>query len=152
MDIYATPDIVRHCQLLLDSYYTCTGKQLISRATPKEDAQQLKDIDFVVVSHGTQIDPIFNYANQPALDLWEMNWSTFTSLPSRYSAEPIRRDLREKMLEEAKEKGYFDGYEGVRISSSGKRFMIKNALIWNLVDENGQPYGQAATFSEIEYL
>jgi hypothetical protein len=44
--------------------------------------------------------------------------------------------------------GYIDDYTGVRVSSSGKRFLIRNATVWNLLDEKGQPYGQAALLKE----
>jgi hypothetical protein len=32
----------------------------------------------------------------------------------------------------------------VRIASDGSRFMIHKATVWNLLDEQGQAYGQAA--------
>jgi hypothetical protein len=44
--------------------------------------------------------------------------------------------------------GYVDDYRGVRISSSGKRFLIEEAIVWNLVDAAGNRVGQAATFSQ----
>lgn len=39
------------------------------------------------MSHGLEVDPVFNYANQCALDLFEMTWEDFIKLPSRLSAE-----------------------------------------------------------------
>jgi len=39
-----------------------------------------------------------------------------------------------------------DGYSGMRIAKSGKRFMITDATVWNLIDERGLPQGQAAVF------
>jgi len=141
-------EIIRHVKILLDSYFSATGKQLIDRKSQVADAVTLEEGEFVIVSHGTEQDPVLNYGNKTALQLWGMDWKQFVSTPSRYTAEPIRRELRELMLNEAKIKGYFDNYEGVRIASSGNRFEIKGALIWNLVDENKTVVGQAATFSE----
>jgi hypothetical protein len=37
----------------------------------------------VVLSHGTEEDPILNYGNGAALALWEMDFGQLTSIPSR---------------------------------------------------------------------
>ena len=51
-----------------------------------------------------------------------------------------------------KAQGYIDDYQGVRISSTGKRFMIRNCVVWEVYDAAGVRRGQAATFDEIEPL
>jgi hypothetical protein len=89
-----------------------------------------------------------NYGNQIALGLWELSWNQFIKTPSRLTAEPDDRAERERMLTQARAKGYFDGYRGVRISSTGRRFLVEQALIWNVIDPAGNPIGQAATFSQ----
>ena len=38
------------------------------------------------------------------------------------------------------------------VSKTGRRFLIENATVWNLLDEAGAPYGQAATFSGWKYV
>jgi len=38
---------------------------------------------YVVVSHGTQDDPILNYGNRVALNLWDLPFENFTKTPSR---------------------------------------------------------------------
>jgi hypothetical protein len=48
--------------------------------------------------------------------------------------------------------GFIDDYRGVRIAKSGGRFVIEQATVWNLLDENRAHYGQAATFSHWRYL
>jgi len=48
------------------------------------------------------------------------------------------------LLAEVTEQGYIDHYEGVRLSKTGKRFLIKNAVVWNLLDDDGGYKGQAA--------
>ncbi|MEI2783150.1 MAG: MEKHLA domain-containing protein [Candidatus Competibacter sp.] len=40
----------------------------------------------------------------------------------------------------------------MRISKSGRRFRIRDALLWNLLDETGQPCGQAALFGDWQFL
>ena len=42
--------------------------------------------------------------------------------------------------------GAIEDYAGVRVSANGRRFMIEGATVWNVVDEDGRYYGQAATF------
>lgn len=136
-------------QLLLDSYRRWLSKELVSReGTPDEQLQRLFEADFVVVSHGTQADPILNYANRTALTLWEMDIPTLTSTPSRMTAEPVHRDERARLLERTTRNGYVDDYQGIRISSTGKRFRIERAIVWNLVDVYGTYCGQAATFEK----
>ena len=48
--------------------------------------------------------------------------------------------------------GYIDDYVGVRISASGKRFLIEDAIVWNLIDGQGAYHGQAAVFKKWTYL
>lgn len=111
------------------------------------DALSLWHADRVVVAHGTEADPVFFYGNRAALALFEMSFSEFASLPSRFSAEPLARAARERLLERVTRNGYVDDYSGVRISKSGARFTIENATVWNLVDEAGIYRGQAAAFA-----
>jgi hypothetical protein len=143
------PRIVEWSRLLLDSYRHWMGTDLIERTSDsQQQARMLFEACFVVVSHGVEADPILNYGNQIALGLWELSWNQFIKTPSRLTAEPDDRAERERMLTQARAKGYFDGYRGVRISSTGRRFLVEQALIWNVIDPAGNPIGQAATFSQ----
>lgn len=140
--------VILHSLRLLHSFQHWTGYALMDiNAPPHLVAQRLFEADFVVVSHGTQVEPIFNYGNSKALELWQLDWETFTSLPSRCSAEIGVQSERSHMLAGAKTKGYISNYRGLRISSKGKRFWIEDGIIWNILDEEQQPCGQAATFS-----
>lgn len=49
---------------------------------------------------------------------------------------------------EAKSHGYIRNYRGIRISSTGQRFWIEDVILWDVLDENYQRCGQAATFSD----
>jgi hypothetical protein len=140
--------MVTWSQLLLDSFRRWTGRDLLIRTgTLDAQAQALFAAPFVVVSHDTQADPILNYGNQQALDLWDLSWAQLTSTPSRLTAEPMNRDERARMLAVAEKQGYYSGYRGVRISSTGKRFLVEDATVWNVVDGQGIRVGQAATFA-----
>ena len=147
------PPVVQWCQYLLDSYAHWLRHELIDRSgTPMEQAQRLFHCPFVVASHGTEADPVLNYGNQTALALWEMNWQQFTQTPSRLTAEPPNREERARMLEQAKTQGYIPDYRGIRISSSGKRFLVEQATIWTIHKPDGTTIGQGATFSSWKFL
>ena len=145
--------IVEWSQRLLESYRHWIGQDLIDRAGDQDSqARRLFDATLVVVSHGMEADPILNYGNQAALNLWELSWEHLITTPSRLTAEPDDRAERERMLMQARAKGYYDGYRGVRISSTGKRFFVEQAVIWSVIDPAGHRIGQAATFSQWSYL
>ena len=141
------PRVAAYSRLLASSYERWTGKSLASDVRP----QALYEAPFVLVSHGIQPDPIFCYANRAAQKIWEMSWNTFTKLPSRLSAEPDAQEERQRLLALAEKQGYVDHYQGVRITSGGKRFRIRNCLLWNVVDGDVR-VGQAAVFSQVEWL
>lgn len=151
--IWTNPAVIEWSQLLLNSFRHWTGRELLERAgDPDYQAHALFQSPFVVVSHGTEVDPLLNYGNQIALELWEMTWEDLTRTPSRLTAESTNRAEREWMLEQARTRGYLDTYQGVRIASTGRRFLVENALIWNVVDAEGRRVGQAATFSQWTWL
>ncbi len=149
---FEEPLLIEHIGSMLSSYRRWIGRELILETSPEEMARSLFYQPFVVLSHGTQEDPILNYGNQAALDLWEMSWDEFTSMPSRLTAEPINREDRERLLAQVRQHGYIDTYRGVRISGSGRRFLIEKGTVWNIVDTNGRYAGQAATFSSWIFL
>ena len=145
--------LLEHALLLKNSYHRLLLKDLIpDNLSDKKFAKQLFDAPFAVASHDTSSDPIFNYANLKALELFELNWEDLILLPSRFSAEPVNQAERERLLSKVTKKGYIDHYEGVRISTTGNRFMIKNAVVWNLSDDQGIYKGQAACFGEWEFI
>jgi hypothetical protein len=39
------------------------------------------------------------------------------------------------------------GYRGVRVAKSGRRFVIEDGIVWELIDADGRRHGQAAAFS-----
>jgi len=140
--------MILHSQRLLYSFQHWTGCALIdTNDSPILVAQRLFEASFVLVSHGVESEPLFNYGNQKALELWQLDWEAFTNLPSRCSAEPVERKEREQMLAQAKDQGYISNYRGIRISSKGERFLIEDGMIWNVLDEEQRPCGQAATFN-----
>ena len=142
-----------HARRLIESYRRWTGRDLVdSSLSPVEQARALFEAPFVAASHGTEADPVFNYANRAALTLFETAWADFTSMPSRLSAEPVAREERAQLLARVNRHGFIDDYGGIRISASGRRFRIRRATVWNVVDARGAPGGQAVVFRDWEYL
>lgn len=140
--------VIRHSLQLVHSFQHWTGHTLIdTNDSAILVAQRLFEASFVLVSHRTESEPIFNYANRKALELWQLDWEAFTNLPSRCSAEPVEQKEREHMLAQAKNQGFISSYQGIRISSTGERFRIEDGIIWNVLDEELRPCGQAATFN-----
>ena len=137
-----------HATLLLQSFETLIGRPLLNGG----DARALYHAPFPVLSHDGAADPILTYGNLAAQSLWEMGWAELTSLPSRLTAEPAHRDQRDAMFARMRARGFVDDYTGVRISATGKRFEIRKAIIWPLLDRRGHKRGEAATFSEYEVL
>ena len=153
LPIWQTAFGIAHTHALVRSYTHFTGRSLIpfpGSGIPL--AQQLHEAEFALVSHGTEPDPVLNYGNATALRLWEMPWDEFTTTPSRFTAEAPNREERARLLAAVTKHGFIDDYSGVRISKTGRRFQITRATVWNLLTEDGRPYGQAATFSAWHWL
>ena len=130
--------------LLTDSYARLVRALLVP---PGTDADWLyREAPFVVVAHGTDQDPKFIYANKAAQKCFEYSWEEFMSLPSRLSAEAPDRAQRQALLQEVARNGFLSGYQGLRVAKSGRRFIIEDGVVWELVDRDGMRHGQAATF------
>lgn len=144
---------VAHVDRLCDSFHRLLGHPLIDSANSGEQrAAAIFDAEFVVLSSGLEADPLFNYANRTALGLFELEWAQLVALPARESAEPENQATREQLMQQVREQGYIDNYAGVRISATGRRFVIERATVWNVIDEDGALHGQAATFSQWRVL
>jgi hypothetical protein len=142
-----------HTRLLAGSFLRLLGRPLLDRqGTDAELAQALFYAPFVLVSHDTSADPLFNYANQRALQVFEMSWQDFIGMPSRKSAEPDHRQERQSLLRRVAAQGFAEDYRGIRISGRGRRFLVEGAVVWNLFGERGDFLGQAATFSDCRDL
>lgn len=141
------PSTVRQSKIILESFERLLGRPLIPRSQdPARDAAALWEAPFAVLSHGTEADPILNYANALALQLWEMPLAQLLAMPSRLTAEPMAREARDELMSQVLQTGFVTGYSGVRIAATGRRFRIENVTIWNLALADGSFAGQAAMF------
>lgn len=141
--------LVSQAELIAESFQRLLGKPLLNNEEKYEVlAEHLFHAPFVLLSHNTEPEPIFNYANAQALALFELSWEELIRFPSRLSAEPVNQQERAKLLAEVTTNGFIDNYQGIRISKTGKRFKISKAVVWNLVDSEKIYRGQAACFSD----
>ena len=144
--------IIRHSQRLMHSYKHWTGKSLLDvSGTPEEIAQALFEAPFVLASHGMEPDPILNYGNRMALQLWELSWEEFTRIPSCKAADEAVQDERNGQLAQTTTKG-FHNFPAIRITSTGKRFQIEQVTMWNILDDQNQQCGQAALFYKWKFI
>ena len=153
LPLWQQPAVIQHTQRLLRSFQHWLDRPLLNiDGSPIELSEALFHAPFVLVSHGTQADPILNYGNRQALELWEMDWTQFTQTPSRLTAEPVEQAERDRLLAQAQTQGYISDYKGIRISSTGRRFWIQDVVIWDVLDEQNQRCGQAARFDRWEMV
>ena len=130
--------------LLTDSYARLVGTPLVPSG---KDAHWLyHEARFAVVAHGTDHDPKFIYTNKAAQTCFEYSYEEFLALPSRLSAEPTDRVERQTLLDKVARDGLLSGYRGLRVAKSGRRFIIEDGVVWELIDGKGLRHGQAATF------
>jgi len=135
--------------LLNDSFTRLVGYRLIPAQVAGADAALwlYEQASFCLLSHDTEQDPIFIYGNKAVQRCFEYDWEELTRLPSRLSAEFPNREERQRLLDTVKRQGFISDYSGIRIAKSGRRFAIKNAVVWELIDAVGKRHGQAAMFA-----
>ena len=135
---------------LLQSHQWAFQRPLIASARQQPlrlSCQELFACGFPVLAHDGGLEPKLTYANAAALGLWDAPWDDLVGLPSRLTAPTAEQAERSLALNKAKSEDAIEGYSGIRISRKGRRFMIQNARIWTLWDEQQQAFGQAASFS-----
>ncbi len=152
------PDVMSLSHHMSASYERLTGRNL-GGGTSWDDARS--DLDIArdlyhhhepLLCHDAADEPRFVYANMAAQHLWEMTWDDFIGLPSRLSAEPDERADRALMLARVAAQGFIDDYRGIRISSSGRRFLVERTTVWNVHDEVGNRIGQGAKIVQVTPL
>ena len=143
---WLTPGKRQLAEQLLQSHHQAFGRPLAA------SAQELLSAAVDGLAQDGSSDPCLPYANAAALQLWERSWSAMVGMPSRLTAEPQERQSRALALQQALNQQAIEGYSGIRISRSGRRFQIQNARLWSLQDPDGHACGQAAAFSDWWWL
>ena len=142
---YCTDAVRARIALIAQSYARLLGRPLVDRADDVVAA--LWQAPLAILAHDTQADPVFFFGNRAALAAFECGVDAFLQMPSRLSAEAPLRAERQALLDRVSTQGFIDDYAGIRISATGRRFRIENAVVWNLVDDAGVRHGQAAAFA-----
>lgn len=146
-------DLLAQTELILRSYRRWLCRELILPTNHLyEQARALFDAPMVVAASDNAEEPRLVYGNREALELWQLTWDEFTRMPARQTAEPVAQAARDVFLDEVRKNGFISDYSGVRISSGGRRFWIKQATVWNLIGEQEQYLGQAVMFDQWDYL
>jgi MEKHLA domain len=154
---WLTPEIRLIAERVAAGHALGFGRPLLADRDPVHLPQELFQLGTVVLAHdgadpGGDPGPRLIYANAAALRLWSRPWAEQIGLPSRLTAEPQERPSRARMLHAALEQHAIAGYCGIRINSHGRRFQLRNARLWTLLDAEGQPWGQAAAFDDWWWL
>ncbi len=135
-------------QKALASHARVTGRPLL----PGLKGQDVWSGDFALLTHRGDPQAMLNYGNTFALGLWGCDWQQFTATPSSATAPDDDRALREAMMQQVVRDGFVSGYEGRRVSRTGRPFLIQDVTIWRLLEENGDSFGVAAFFSRYRHL
>jgi hypothetical protein len=135
-------------QLVANSYARLTGCPLVPKQIDPADAARwlYEDAPFCMLAHNKDPDPRFIYANLTAQECFEYSWDEFLSLPSRLLAEAVNRQDRQRLLDAVCRDGVVTDYSALRVSASGRRFLIEKGTVWQLIDADGISRGQAALF------
>ncbi len=144
-EAYRAPELQLRIALIAASFARLLGRTLVPAGDDLTAA--LWNAPQAIVAHGTEPDPLFFFGNRAALAKFHTTLEAFIGMPSRLSAEVPLRGERQALLDRVRRDGYIDDYGGVRITASGERFRIEDAIVWNLIDEAGVRHGQAASFA-----
>ncbi len=133
---------------LLNSYRHWAGEELVEAAGEDDAARAaaLFAAPFAVLAHDTAPDPLCVYANAAALAAFELTPEQAAAFPTSRTVEPAARAERGAALARAEAAGLVTGYRGIRVSSTGRSFAIRDGRIWAVRDDDGRRAGLAATF------
>ncbi len=142
-----------YVERITTSYEHWTGEPLVRTETSGSALlQRIFQAEFALLAHDTGPDPLINFVNARALQLWEQTWQEFIGMPSRLTAELDQRDDRARVLREVQDHGYSNGYSGIRISRTGRRCRSHQSVVWNVLDDRQERIGQAAMFRQWSYV
>ncbi|MCW1428312.1 MEKHLA domain-containing protein [Novosphingobium sp. JCM 18896] len=142
---YRDEETAARIALIAESFERLLRRPLVPHG--EDMVAALWDAPCAIVAHGTEPDPVFFFGNRAALTAFDCDVAGFVTMPSRLSAEEMLRDERQSLLDRVTRDGFIDDYGGMRVSATGRRFRIDQAVVWNLIDAHGARHGQAATFT-----
>jgi hypothetical protein len=137
---------------VVDAFARVTGGDFVAEAglDPAALGKSTWEGNFALLTHDT--NAILTYGNRFALDLWEIDWETLVQTPSRLTAPEEDRAARAVIMAGVARDGFTRSYTGRRVSRSGKLFLIENATVFTLTDEEGAGFGTGAFFKSVTPL
>jgi MEKHLA domain len=110
------------------------------------------DNRYVLITHGTESDPIYNFANRAALTAFWRSYSSMIQLPSARSVVLQSKDesRRIQLMKSVTENNYVENATGVRIRDDGRFVKLVDAVVWNCFDDDDTYIGQAAFFDRLQ--
>jgi len=151
-------DMITHVKYLDKSLAKLTGRGIYERmniprcdSTDEEIYQSICNNErYVLISHGTQDSPVFNYGNMACVNAFARSWENLTSMPSRECVISKSQDeaVRIELMRNVTDYGFVDGeFRGYRVRGDGKFIKLTECVVWNCYSEDGETYiGQAALF------
>ena len=141
-----------HIVRLVRSFRALTGRALLpERLAPDDLTAAARSAPFALLSHGTERDPLLNFANTVAVAVFALEDSDVGSMPTRLTAAPQDQAARAAIMADVAARGFTDAYSGPRVSRDGRRFSIRDATVWNVraLEDGGTGVacGQAAMFA-----
>lgn len=146
------PDLVRHAALIASEHRRLVGHDLVPPGDALAVADALYRLPAIVLAHDAGEDPRFTYGNDAAQRVMGYPWERLVGLPSRLSAPPEGRDVRQRLLDAGRGAGVATARDLLRVTSAGRRFVIEEVTLWNLHDAQGARVGQAATYARWRWL
>jgi len=136
---------VTRATVILDTHRRLLGRELILRSgDAAEDARRLFDLPQAVLAHDTAPRPLLDWANFAAARAFDATPETLLGRPSADTAPADATADRRALFDVLARQGFVTGYSGVRVSVTGRRFIIEDVTVFALVDEAGRPAGHAA--------
>ena len=130
---------------ILDSFRRRLGRDLVERSgDPAEDARRLFDLPLAILAHDTSPQPLLDWVNRAAAEAFDATPETLLGRPSADTAPADAKAGRRTLFEELATRGFVTGYSGVRISLTGRRFIIDDVTVFEVTDASGRPAGHAA--------
>ncbi len=130
---------------ILDSYRRLLGHDLIERSgDAAEDARRLFDLPLGVLAHDTSPAPLLDWANLAAARAFDSTPESLLGRPSAATAPADAVADRRALFDVLARQGFVTGYSGVRVSLTGRRFMIDDVTVLEVTDATGRPAGHAA--------
>lgn len=130
----------------------CTGTSLFERLDVSTPIEVHDHERYAVLSHGVQDDPIYHYFNRAAFRTFQFPEQVAYETPSRYSAPPgPERDVtRAKQVDDAVQHDHTVIPEAIRQTYHGNLIRVRNIILWNVYDENGDRVGQTAIYDRTQ--